>query len=366
MPWLWAWTLLVFCSELAAQPLIVGRSLPLSGPLQSIGEFKRDGADAYFHKINSAGGVGGRLIDVVTIDDGYAPEQTIANLRRMAREHKPVAFIGLLRMPTQGDEIPLLDELRIPAVGISSASHLLRARLHRYGFPVRASVMDEGRKLASHIRVVGIQKVAVIYQDVPLGHTTREAISAGLKEEGLNAHHNELDAAGTQVAEVASQVLKDQPQAIVLAVLTPAAAALVTELRRQSFNGTLYTFSSTDAVVLNKLVGDKALGIAISQIVPVPEGARVKVVAEYVQAVKSLGRGAPTILGLEGFLEAKVLVEGLKRSGNWPTPDALARALETMSDVDLGGYFVNYTPQVHTGGLFVEINMIGPHGRLMR
>lgn len=363
---LFAVTSLVVATTVLAQTLVVGRSLPLTGPLQAIGEFKRDGGDAYFHKVNASGGVGGRRIDLITLDDGYVADTTVANLKRIASESKPVAFVGLLRVPTAGDHIPLLDELKIPVVGISSATHLLRTRHNRYGFPVRASVTDEGLKLAGHIKVVGIERVAIIYQDVALGHATRQAVDDGLKKINLRADTVMLDAAGKQAAEAARQAIQAKPQAIVLGVLTPAAAALLLELRKQSFNGAVYTFSSTDANVLNRLVGDKALGVAISQIVPMPEGARVKVVAEYIEAVKELGRGRPTLLGLEGFLEAKVLVEGLKRAGVNPSPEAVVKGLETMRDIDLGGFFVTYSPQAHTGSLFVEIDMIGPGGKLMR
>ncbi|EJE52873.1 ABC-type branched-chain amino acid transport system, periplasmic component [Acidovorax sp. CF316] len=349
-----------------AQPLLVGRSLPLSGPLQSIGELKRDGADAYLHKVNSTGGVAGRKVETITWDDGYVADNTVANLRRIASEHKPLAFLSLLRVPAAGHEIPLLDELKIPVVGIASATHLLRARLHRYGFPVRASVTDEGRELAKHVKVVGIDRIAIVFQDVPLGHSTRQSMDAGLREVGLQASHVLLDAAATQAAEVARSAVQSKPQAIFLGVLTPAAAALILELRKLSFNGSLYTFSSTDVVVLTKLVGDRAVGVALSQIVPMSDGLRVKVVAEYIQAVKELGKGSPTMLGLEGFLEAKILVEGLRRSGPKPTSEGLVRALETLRDFDLGGFFVNYSPQAHTGSLFVEIDMIGPGGKLMR
>lgn len=359
-------TIITATPSAVAQPLVVGRSLPLSGPLQSIGELKRDGADAYIHKVNSSGGVAGRRIETITLDDGYVAGNTVANLRRIANEHKPLAFLSLLRMPATGNEIPVLDELRIPVVGIASATHLLRARLNRYGFPVRASVTDEGRELAKHVKVVGIDRIAIVFQDAPLGHAIRDSMDAGLGEMGLQASHFMLDAAGTQAADVARSAIQSKPQAIFLGVLTPAAAALIVELRKLSFNGALYTFSSTDVVVLTKLIGDKAIGVAISQIVPMSDGLRIKVVAEYIQAVKELGKGSPTMLGLEGFLEAKILVEGLRRSGPKPTPEGIVKALETLRDFDLGGFFVNYSHQAHTGSLFVEIDMIGPGGKLMR
>ncbi|MES2582347.1 MAG: ABC transporter substrate-binding protein [Pseudomonadota bacterium] len=357
---------LTIATSVLAQPIVVGRSLPLSGQLQSIGEFKRDGGDAYIHKVNLAGGINGRPIKLITVDDGYVADNTVANLRQMAAEHQPVAFLSLLRVPAVGNEIPLLEELKIPVIGIASATHLLRSRFNRYGFPVRGSVTDEGRKLAGHVKTVGIERVVILYQDVPLGHATRQSMEAGLKELGLGATNYMLDSAGTQAADIARQAVLAKPQAIFLGVLTPAAAALILELRKLSFSGALYTFSSTDAVVLTKMIGDKAIGVAISQIVPAPEGVRIKVAAEYVQAVKTLGRGSPTLLGMEGFIEAKVLVEGLRRSGPNPTPDGLVKGLETMRDTDMGDFFVNYSSQAHIGSLSARIDMIGPRGRLLR
>ena len=84
----------------SADPIIVGRSLPLSGPLKSYGEAKRDGADAYIRKVNAAGGIGGRAIELVTLDDNYQPQRTVDNLKQLAKERQPTAFLGLFGVPT--------------------------------------------------------------------------------------------------------------------------------------------------------------------------------------------------------------------------------------------------------------------------
>ena len=113
-------------------------------------------------------------------------------------------------------------------------------------------------------------------------------------------------------------------------------------------------------------LGEKARGLAITQVVPIPSGMRVRVVAEYLEALKALGRGTASFYGLEAFIEAKVLVEGLKRAGPAPTPASLVKALETMHDFDLGGYYVSYKPEAHTGSLFVEIDVINSAGVVTR
>jgi branched-chain amino acid transport system substrate-binding protein len=116
----------------AAEPIVVGRSLALSGPLKGYGEAKRDGGDAYVAKINAAGGVGGRSIELVTLDDAYAPTTTVANLKQLAAERKPTAFLGLFGVPTVAAALPVLLDLKIPAVGLTSGTDALRKPLNRY------------------------------------------------------------------------------------------------------------------------------------------------------------------------------------------------------------------------------------------
>ena len=123
---------------LAADPIVVGRTLDLSGPLKSYGEAKRDGGDAYIAKFNASGGIGGRPIELVTLDDKYLPAMTVDNLRRVASERNPVAFLGLFGVPTVAAALPVLKELKIPAVGLTSGTDAVRQPLNRYAFPVRA------------------------------------------------------------------------------------------------------------------------------------------------------------------------------------------------------------------------------------
>jgi hypothetical protein len=140
----------------------------------------------------------------------------------------------------------------------------------------------------------------------------------------------------------------------------------VKAIKKASFHGAMYTFSPVDTSTIVKELGDKASGLAIAQIVPIPRGVQNKIVVEYMQALKELGHGTPSFYGLEGFIEAKVLVEGLKRAGASPSPIALVKSLETLRDFDLGGYYVTYKPDVHTGSRFVELDVIGARGDVVR
>jgi ABC-type branched-subunit amino acid transport system substrate-binding protein len=350
----------------AAESIVIGRSLTLSGPLQSYGEAKRDGADALIRKVNAAGGINGRQIELVTLDDAYAPARTVENLKKLAAEREPTAFLGLFGVPTIAASLPVLLQLQIPAVGLTSGTDELRTPLNRFAFPVRASYASEARKLVTHVKTVGLSKISVIYSDNPFGQSVKESLLAALKHAGLTAEVFKVDPAAKEAQAAATQAVAVEPQAVFMAMLSQAAIPVLTELRKTTYRGALYTFSPVDTSAVTRQLGEKAQGLAVSQVVPIPRGQRVKVVAEYIEALKSLGRGVPTFYGLEAFIEAKVLVEGLRRAGTRPTPASLVQALETMHDFDLGGYYVSYKPEAHSGSSFVDIDVINSAGVVTR
>jgi branched-chain amino acid transport system substrate-binding protein len=350
----------------AAEVIVIGRSLVLSGPLRSYGEAKRDGSDAYIQKINRLGGVGGKQIELVTMDDGYVPDNTVANLRKMAAENAPIAFLGLFGLPCVAAALPIFEELKIPGVGLTSGAEALRKPFKRYAFPVRASFSDESRKLVSHVKTINISKLSVIYTDNPFGETAKNTLLTTLKEAGLTAATIKIDPAANEADAAAAKAAKDAPQAIFLTMLSQAALPVLTALNNAAYRGALYTFSPVDTTAITKQLGSKAQGLAITQIVPIPKGAMVKIVAEYLQSLKDSGKGTPSFYGLEGYIEAKVLVEGLKKAGGKPSSASLVKALETMHDYDLGGYFVSYSSDLHPGSAFVEIDVINSSGEIMR
>ncbi len=357
---------LAWLSASAADTIMVGRSLTLSGPLKLYGEAKRDGGDAYIAKVNAAGGINGKKIEMVTLDDAYLPANIVANLKKLAAENQPVAFLGIFGVPTAAAALPVLAELQIPGVGLTSGTEAMRKPFNRYAFPVRASYADEARKLVSHANTIGISKVVAIYLDNPFGVGLNTALTEAAKTGGLSLTSLKLDVPAATASTVAKQVATDKPQAVFLATLSGQGAQLYAELKKAGYRGSIYGFSPLDTTVFTKLVGAEAKGLGISQVFPIPSGVRLKVVAEYVKDMKELKRGVPSFYGIEAYVEAKVLVEGLRRAGAKPTPASLVKGLETMKDFDAGGFFVSYTPEAHTGSTFVEITVVNSNGEVTR
>lgn len=356
-----AWT-----PAVAADAIVVGRSLALTGNLKVYGEAKRDGGDAYTNKVNAAGGVGGRKIELVTLDDAYVPATTVENLKKIAQERQPTAFLGLFGVPTSAAALPAVLELKIPVVGLSTGTDAVRTPFNRYVFPVRASYADEARKLVNHVTTTNVTKISVIYMDNPFGSTLKDSLLAALKDAGLTAKVFKVDVPGKEAASAVAQATADAPQALFLATLATVGVPVFTEVKKTAFRGAVYGFSPLDATAVTKALGPQAHGLGISQVFPIPSGVRLKVVAEYVQAVKDLGRGAPSFYGLEAFIEAKVLVEGMRRAGPQLSPASLVKGLETLRDLDVGGFFISYTPEAHKGSNFVEVDVINAVGDISR
>ena len=350
----------------AADTIMIGRSLTLSGPLKLYGEAKRDGGDAYIAQVNAAGGINGKKIEMVTLDDAYLPANIVTNLKKLAAENQPVAFLGIFGVPTAAAALPVLAELQIPAVGLTSGTDAMRKPFNRYAFPVRASYADEARKLVSHANTIGISKGAAIYLDNPFGVGLNTALTEAAKTGGLSLTSLKLDVPAATAAAVAKQVATDKPQAVFLATLSGQGAQMYAELKKAGYRGSIYGFSPLDTTVFTKLVGAEAKGLGISQVFPIPSGVRLKVVAEYVKDMKELKRGVPSFYGIEAYVEAKVLVEGLRRAGAKPTPASLVKSLETMKEFDAGGFYVSYTPEAHTGSTFVEITVVNSNGEVTR
>jgi branched-chain amino acid transport system substrate-binding protein len=353
----------------AATPIEIGRSLVLSGPLTPYGEAKRDGGDAYIEKINKAGGINGRRIVLTTLDDAYDPAKTVANLKKIAGEKRPSAFLGLFGVPTVAAALPVLEELRIPAVGLTSGSPALRAPLKKYVFPVRASYVDEADYIVGHIKTLGYKRVSIIRQENPFGELVRNTLAEALNKEGIKiVGEAKLAATATDASEAVAAAVASKPDAIFLAMLSNGAVPTIESAKaRGILTPSLYAFSPVDASLLVGKLDKVASGLAITQIVPLPSSTHTRVATEYTEALKELGRGTPSFYGLEAFIEAKILVAALQRAGrDAGDPEAIVRALEAMGDYDAGGFSVNYSKGLHRGAKFVELTMIGSRGTVVR
>ncbi len=353
------------CGSIAASAeIVIGRTLPLTGAFATYGTAKKDGADALIARVNRDGGVNGQLLRVETLDDAYVVAKTVANLKQLADQHRPTAFLGLFGVPNIAAAIPVITELKIPTVGLTSGTAVLRASYNPYIFPVRASYADEARSIVTHLKLTGLTQVAIIQQDLPFGQATRDTFVAALASAGITTvTEYKVSASGDTAVQVIDQVKKGNPQAVFLAMLSNAAIPVLKEMGKQIRGVSTYAFSPVDTTLVMKQTEGAAKGLGVTQIAPIPTGASMMVVRDYLRDLEALKRGEPSFYSLEAYLEAAVLVEGLKRAGSAaPTAPALIRALETMNPYDNRGFTVRYNNRSHEGSRYVDLTVIGRNG----
>ena len=347
--------------------ILLGQAAVLSGPAAQLGIQMRNGITAYFNHVNETGGVHGRKLELVSEDDRYEPSVAPAASKKLIEQHKVFALLGYVGTPTGVAHLPVTTQAKVPLVGMFTGAEALRAPLNRYVFHVRASYNDETEKIVEQVVSTGGKKIAVFYQNDAYGEAGRKGTEAALTKRAMKIHSNGTVERNTlKVEQAVKTINSSEPDAIVMVGAYAACAEFIKQMKKAGSGATFYNVSFVGSTALAGALGAEGSGVAISQVVPFPWGTAVPVVKEYQQLAAKSGFNDFNFSAMEGFLTAKVMVEGLRRAGKNPTREGLVDALERMQDVDLGGFYVSYSPKSHAGSRFVDLTIIGRNGKFLR
>jgi ABC-type branched-subunit amino acid transport system substrate-binding protein len=350
--------------------ITIGMSSPFSGPNGAYGVDMRQTIEAYFAQINKGGGINGRKLSLVALDDGYETERAVANTKSLINEKNAFALLAFYgSSPTTEAMNTVFGPAKVPLIGTISGAGTLREAMSsnpntRYMFNVRASYADETEVIVNQLVALGLKNIAVFYQNDGFGKSGLEGVTSALKK-----HNMAPSAVGTvernsvDVAKAVEAIAKATPQAVVMVTLYKPTAAFVKAMKKIGQNPMLSTLSPVGAEQMVQELGADARGIVVSQVVPYPWNNVVPVVRDY---QKLSEKQQFTYYGLEGYIMARTLVEGLKRAGKDLTRDKLVSALESLSNTDIGGYRINYSATARQASHFVELTVVGPGGRLLK
>jgi ABC-type branched-subunit amino acid transport system substrate-binding protein len=261
-----------------------------------------------------------------------------------------------------------LDEVGIPVIGVRSGASMLRNPSHPLVYHLRASYSAEVEQLVKVAASIGAKNFGVMYQDDPFGQDGLEAMKQAVGKRNLK-----LIASGSyekntiRVDNAVDTLLKaGDISAIVLVSNTQATAAFVKAYREKGGTAQLYAVSVNNDREIFSRIGEKARGLGIAQVVPFPFSTVLPITKEYQALLKKyLPDAQPTVTGMEGYIYAKVLLEGLRRAGPSPNAKSLKAALEGKP-FELGGFDIDFAPGQHEGSSFVELTIIGRNGNLIR
>ena len=351
----------------SADKIVLGQAAVFSGPAAQLGIQMRNGVKTYLDYVNARGGVHGRKLELVTEDDRYESAVAPSASKKLIEEHKVFALLGYVGTPTGVAHLPVVTQAKVPLVGMFTGAEVLRVPFNRYVFHVRASYYDETEKIVEQVVSTGGRKISVFYQDDAYGEAGRKGAELALERRKMKIHSTGTVERNTVKVEAAAKTIHaSQPDAVVMVSAYTSIAAFVREMQKLGSGATFYNVSFVGSKALADALGKDGVGVAISQVVPFPWGTAVPVVKEYQQLAKKAGYPDYNFSALEGFLSAKVMVEGLRRAGRNPTREGLVEALEKMQDVDLGGFFIGYSPKNRAGSKFVDLTIISRDGKFLR
>ena len=357
---------LPFWSRGQSRALVLGQSAALSGPAAQLGEQFKRGALLHFERINSKGGVNGRTIELKSLDDGYEPDRCKANTEQLIKEGV-FALFGYIGTPTSLAALPLASAARTPFIAPFTGAQALRDPFNRYAFHVRASYYDETAEIVRQATSMGIKRIAVFHQNDSYGKAGLDGVLRALKPLNLEpAGLGTVERNTVDVDAAVKAILAAKPEAIVQISAYKACAAFIRAARKAGFGGTFYNVSFVGTKALaDELVAD-ARGVVISQVMPYPYTPASLLASDYLAAGKAAAgdKFEPNYSSMEGFVAARTLVEALKKINGAPTSDSLIAALESLRELNLGGFYVDFSPNKHTGSRYVDLTILAGDGKV--
>lgn len=343
----------------AGNAIVIGQSTPLSGSNKALGEDIRDGALAYFKKVNDAGGINGRRIELVSLDDANKTKNSEANTQKLLDQPNVVALFGYGSATLSRPALPLVEKAKIAFVAPFTGAAPMR-KFNRYVYNHRASYADELEKIVEHYSTIGAKRFAILHYDDAVGKANLAVVEAALKERGLApVAVASVQRTQTDLAKVVAATVKAEPDVVIATTLYKTTAEFVKLAEKQEVATQFVSTSFAGSTALAETLGKDGIGVVMTQVVPSVNNNTVPIVHEYQQASdRLLGKKEYSYTSLESYIAAKTLVEAIRRAGRDVTRESVLRALDGLGTYDTGGYTVTFTPTDHNGSNFVVLTIL--------
>lgn len=344
-------------------PIVLGQSAPFTGPAAQLGIQFHQGAKVFLDAYNAQSGR--RAVQIKTLDDGYEPDRCAANTQKLIDEDV-FALFGYIGTPTSLAALPLAVKDKVPFVAPFTGAMALREPFHKNVFHLRASYNDETALMVRQLTHLGLKKIAVFHQNDAYGKAGLDGVTLALAEQQLKPiAQATVERNSAEVAPAVKTLLAARPDAVVQVGAYKACAAFIREARKAGFGGTFFNLSFVGTQALSDELGKEAAGVLVTQVVPSPYSQANAIAREFTEAVRKAGNGASAnFSSLEGYLAAKVLVEGLRKAPGKLSREGLITGLESIDRLQLGGFEVSFSAKNHVGSKFVELSMLTGDGKV--
>jgi branched-chain amino acid transport system substrate-binding protein len=341
---------------------IIGQSAPLTGGNAVFGNDIRTGANAWFGAVNAKGGVHGRQIELVSIDDKNDRKVAGANTRELLERKDLLALFGFASATLSLDAIPQAEAKNVPFFAPFSGANPVRVN-NPVLFTVRASYGEEMAKMLNFWTSLGFKRVTVVHYDDEVGRENFGVVVEYLKKINLAPKALPLKRNAVVGKAEAATLVAQQPELVINTTLSGAAAALQKELVGMGRVVPTSSLSFVGADQFIKAAGPAGSGVSIAQVVPAPTST-MPAVRECAKVVEAATGKPMNSTQLEACIAARVLTEGIRRAARPVTAQTVLASLQNLGTYDLGGYKVHFEPGKQHGSRFVDLAMVTREGRL--
>ena len=348
-----------------SEKIVLGQSAPLTGPAAQLGIQFSAGARLAFDQANASGGVAGRLIDLITLDDGYEPERSAENTHRLI-EQDVFALFGYVGTPTSALALPMAVKAKIPFLAPLTGAVALRNPLNRYVFHVRASYNDEAALIVRQLNNLGLKKIAVFYQDDAYGRSVLDGVNLAMLPLNLKpvalatVERNSVD-----VAKAVQIINAAEPEAVVQVSAYKSCAAYIVAARKAGYGGLFYNVSFVGTQALADELGKSGAGVVVTQVVPSPYSMAQPIAREFAEAIRRGGNQVQAnYSSFEGYIAAKVILDGFHRSAGKGGREGLINGLESMGEMSVGGFKISFSKTDHVASNYVDFSLLTGDGHV--
>ncbi len=352
----------------AADSIVFGQAAALAGPAAALGTGMQAGLNAAFEEINKKGGIHGRKLKLTSVDDGYEPEKSIVATKKLIEEDKVFAMIGTVGTPTAAATQPIATAAKVPFVGAFTGAGFLRNPKLENVINVRASYDAETEAWVKHLTEdLGIKKIAIFYQNDAFGRAGLSGFKKAMDKRSLPIAVEGTYERNTVAVKTALLAIKGaEPEAVVMVGAYKPCAEFIKLSHKVEFNPVFVNISFVGASALAKELGPDGKGVVVSQVVPFPWDASVKVVADYQAAIKAVdAKMEPEFVSLEGYLAGRLAIAALDKAGKDVTREAFLKAIKDTGKFDFGGLVMTFGPNDNEGLDHVFMTMIGADGKFI-
>lgn len=350
----------------------LGSAAALTGHASFLGTQLVHGSEAWFKEVNAKGGVNGRQIKLISLDDGYEPARTTTMTQRLLVDEDVFVLFDYVGTPTSVKAAPLAKRARVPLFGLFTGADSLRTPVSPWIFHVRDSYYAEAEgAIALFVDHLKLTRVGVIYQQDAFGQAVLSGAQLALGRRKMEPVAAESFARGSMDIERARDAMKKaRAEAVIMVGTYSPLAKIVKTSHDGGFEPWFHTvsFVGTEAyahelVETQKVAPEKYKRLIVTQVVPSPLSDLPGVLEYRKLAKKYFPDDIPNYVALEGFLNAKVFTEALTRAGQALDRDSLPKAIESIHDLDLGiGKRLNYGPADHVGIEGIYYSSLDPQG----